>query len=498
MGIIQKDSIKSTIISYFGLFLGYLNKGVLFVYILTTEQIGLINLILSLSVLFAQFSNFGVLNSIIKFNHFFTKKIVVKRYFLKYLFKIIFFGVIVATSLFIVFDGFVTGYYSKNSKLFVDYYYWVIPLGIANITFISLEAYLRANFNNIISVFLNDILLRGMVSFSLLILLFKWINFEQFFILHTVIYFIPVLILLIYTFNKYPLRSNKITSTAKSEFNRYKKIILKYSFYNHSNTIGTLFVLTLDGMMITYFLNLEATGVYTTMLYLTSALLVPYKALMRITYPFIPLYWKEKNSTKMNQLYKDTGNVSFIVTGLLSALFFVNIDHFFNLLPANFLIGKNVFLILMIGKIVDVYLGLNGWILVTSKNYAKDIYFTVTLLIIAFFMNLFLIPKYGLLGAAIATSIAIILYNIFRSIYIYKIYSLSPFDKSHFKSFFLMGILFSLNYWEIGNFFISLFVKSILIISVFLIFILKFNLSEDLKRIVQSKINNMSFKKLKS
>jgi hypothetical protein len=60
MGIVQKDSLRTMLISYLGLFLGYINKAFLFLLILSTEQIGLVNLIFSLGILFAQLSNLGM------------------------------------------------------------------------------------------------------------------------------------------------------------------------------------------------------------------------------------------------------------------------------------------------------------------------------------------------------------------------------------------------------------------------------------------------------
>ena len=75
MGLVQKDALRTTLISSIGLVLGYVNKGLLFLLIFSTEQIGVVNLIFSLGVLFAQFSNLGSLYSIWKFFPFFKNKI---------------------------------------------------------------------------------------------------------------------------------------------------------------------------------------------------------------------------------------------------------------------------------------------------------------------------------------------------------------------------------------------------------------------------------------
>ena len=45
MGIIKKDALRTMVLSYLGLILGYLNRGVFFILFLTSTQIGLINLI---------------------------------------------------------------------------------------------------------------------------------------------------------------------------------------------------------------------------------------------------------------------------------------------------------------------------------------------------------------------------------------------------------------------------------------------------------------------
>lgn len=67
MGLIQKDAFRTTVISYLGILIGYLNKGVLFLIILSTAQIGLINLIISIGTLFAQLANLGTIYSTWKF-----------------------------------------------------------------------------------------------------------------------------------------------------------------------------------------------------------------------------------------------------------------------------------------------------------------------------------------------------------------------------------------------------------------------------------------------
>jgi len=82
--------------------------------------------------------------------------------------------------------------------------------------------------------------------------------------------------------------------------------------------------------------------------------------------------------------------------------------------------------------LVDMYCGLNGSILVTSKKYSYDVYFTLLLIGVVFILNLFLIPDYGAIGAAISTLIAMIIYNVVRIIFVAYHFRLYPFTKEQF------------------------------------------------------------------
>ena len=438
MGFIQKDALRSMIITYFGLLLGYLNKGILFVLILSTEEIGLINLILSVGLFFAQLSNLGAINAIAKFLPFFRDDSAKKQSFLKLNIIFVFAGILLFSILVVLLQGQIIKFYSTKSALFVDYYFWIIPIGIANVFFLVFEAYLRSLFKNILSVFLYEFLLRIIITILLVLLAFKYINFNQFFIIHAFVYFIPSLILFIYLYKLNELKFNKSNLNISKKF---KKIILSFSMFSYSNTIGVLLVMTMDAMMIAYYLGLKETGVYTTIIYLTSALQIPYKSLMRVSTPLIPQYWKEKSMEKMSQLYQKVSSISLIVGLFMFLLIWTSRAELFSFLPSEYLLGIWVFLFLMIGRIIDMYFGLNGWIFVTSKKYKYDIFFTFILLFLVFILNVFLIPRYGIIGAAISTGFALIVYNFARMLFVFFVYKIHPFHWNQLKIACLFGLI---------------------------------------------------------
>ena len=496
MGFIQKDTIRTVIISYLGLILGYLNKGVLFVLILSTEQIGLVNLILSVGILFSHLSNLGTINAIAKFAPFFDDRANQKKIFFQYALGFVLFGVLTVTLLSFLLQNKVVDFYSVKSSLFVDYYYWIIPVGIANVLFVVFETYLRSIFNNVLAVFLNDFVLRISVTILLSLLYFKVITFESFFVYHVFVYFIPTTVLLFYLVYKKELSFKKSSLKIPTKL---RKIILSYSLFSYTNTIGTLIVMTMDAMMIAYFLGLKATGVYTTVVYLTNALQIPFKSLMRISYPLIPIYWKKKDLKSMNSLYKKTSSISLIVALFMFSIVWINIEELFSFLPDDFSEGVWVFFFLMMGRIVDMYLGLNGWILITSKKYKFDMFFTGLLLVLVFVLNYLLIPIHGVIGAAISTGIAILTYNIARAIYISVVYKLKPLKTNQLAVLVTFSLLLILNYFiptiELASIF-SILIKSSVYSGIIVLILIYFNLNQDVSDLFY-KYYNFLFKRSK-
>ncbi|NDF60072.1 MAG: hypothetical protein EB100_03240 [Crocinitomicaceae bacterium] len=81
---------------------------------------------------------------------------------------------------------------------------------------------------------------------------------------------------------------------------------------------------------------------------------------------------------------------------------------------------------------IDMFFGLNGSIFTTSKKYTYDIYFTLFLILAVVLLNLLFIPMWGGIGAAISTTIAIVIYNLGRVLMIWKLYKIQPFTKQQF------------------------------------------------------------------
>jgi O-antigen/teichoic acid export membrane protein len=219
-------------------------------------------------------------------------------------------------------------------------------------------------------------------------------------------------------------------------------------------------VSSLDVMMIAQMKGLVQTGIYTTVVFLTSALLVPYKSIIRISSPLVADYWKRREMLKMKELYQKVSSVSLVIGLGAFVWVWLNIDFLFSFLSPEFMEGKWVFFFLMLGKLLDMFFGLNGSIFITSKKYKYDILFTLFLIIAVFLLNLVFIPKLGMVGAAISTSLAIIVYNVGRLLFVWYVFKIHPFNKQQIKIIFLGLITLFIGYLS-SNYFENRWLQSL-------------------------------------
>ena len=429
MGQIQKDALRTTIISYLGIGLGYFNKGVLFLLILTTEQIGLINLLFSLGTLFAQFSNFGLGFSVWKFFPFLKNSEKKHRGFFIYMLLIACVGILFLCVLALFFREDIELQYIEKSPLFIDYYFWFIPLGIASSFYLYFDVYLRSLYKNIISVFAQDVALRIAVTMLLILYWIDSISFYQLVVWHSLIHFVPPLILAVYLMKigEFSLSIKHIDIPKKM-----KRIIFQYSSFNYISTIGAVLLNYLDVIMLAQYVGLKSAGIFSTILFLISALLIPYRSIIRISSPLVAEYWKQRDFDKMKLLYQKVSSVSLFIGLSFFLMFWMNIDFLFSFLKPDFNVGIWIFLYLMIGRLLDMYFGLNGAIFNSSKKYKFDLLFTIFLILLIYGLKLFFIPWWGSIGAAISTTIALIIYNFGRMFFVYLAYKIHPFAKEQF------------------------------------------------------------------
>ncbi len=482
MGIVKRDGLKLALISWAGLLLGFVNKIIFFPKYLEADQVGLATVLVNISVLFSQLASMGSAGLILKFFPYFNNDTHKHHGFITWVFKLATIGSIVTTLFFLVFKTPITHFFAEKSPLLVQYYYYIIPLGLATLSYMIFDAYLRSQFDTVFSSFAWEIILRIATTVSIVLYAFNLIDFQWFVIIYVIANCSASMAILIYMYVNKNLPFTKITTKVV----KYRKHLLWFAFFSVLSGAGNNFILLIDSIFVSGFIDLRATGIFTTVGFVTSVMVVPYRAILRITAPIVANIWRKKNMVEMDKLYKNISVVCLLIGAYFFCGFWICIDELFALMPKGEIYkeGKYVFLILCIGRLFDMATGINGVIVLTSKKYKYDLFFTIFLIISTLICNYIFIKIVGLgmNGAAIATTTTVVVYNIIRLIFLYYHYKLQPFTLKFLSGLiiFLLILLGCMQIPTIGYPIISIFIKGTILTLAYWLCMYGFKISHDI------------------
>lgn len=488
MGLVQRQSLLNTIAAYTGIAIGFVNKVLLFPRFLTTEELGLANVLILIATIYAQVAAIGFPNAILRFFPFFRSREDRHHGFLPFVLGAVAAAFLVATLLFAWLRPQAERIYSE-SPLLLSYYWYVIPLALCTLYANVFHSYLRSLYRTSFSSFVSDVYVRLANTLVISLFAFGWLSFEDFVIVYVIANCSGSLVLLAYIRmigHLFVLPQGAVSRRLQ----RLRKNILVFGAYSMMSNVTSTLITIVDALMITAFLGLGAAGIYTTMVYAVSVVLVPSRALYKIANPLVADCWKSKNMQRMGRLYKDVTSANLAVSLILIVGLLVNLDILFEppLLPVRFEPGKTALIILVCGRLFDIGTGLNAVILMTSKDYRYDVIFTVALLVLTVVTNLLLIPPLGISGAALATSITIAVFNLSRVGFVFVRFRLQPFVAGNFGMLALAGILVAAGVFfpAWGPTYFHAFVRSFFVVAVYAAVLLRMRLSPRINAYLRS------------
>ncbi|MDB5261742.1 MAG: hypothetical protein JWQ14_1023, partial [Adhaeribacter sp.] len=336
-------------------------------------------------------------------------------------------GFLSITLLFFLFRQLIIGYYTNQSALILDYYYYIIPLGFFTLLFNLFNAYLTSLYKTVVPSLIQDFVLRLLITATILGYAWKFYSFDVFLLLFVAVNCSVSLILLVYiTWLKQFFIRPELTPLKEKPL----KQMMQYGFYALLGNISGTIIISIDTMMIGHYLGLSEVAVYTTAAYIASVILIPGRSLYKIALPQIADFWKAENTTGLGKLYKQVTRMNLVIGCLLFIGIWANIQNMFALLPKQYSQGHYVLLFLGLARLFDLATGINGHILITSAKYRSDLILNIFLSVLTIFTNLIFIPLYGIAGAALATMLSYVLINLLRLLLVWYWFRMQPFDKT--------------------------------------------------------------------
>ena len=432
MGIVQRQGIRNSIITYIGIAIGAVSLIIIQPRFLSKEEIGLTRLLFSFSTILGNLMSLGVTATVVRYFPYFRDKDKNHHGFFGFILIFPVVGYLFFGALLYLFKGYILARYAGNSKLFTDYFYYLFPLSFFLTITSVLTSYSYAQFRTSVPALINDVLLR-IVSIVLFTIYFiKWIDRDQFIMLFIGIYGLQFLamVLYIYSIDKPSL---------KVKWDQYREHTPRTMFiYGIILSLGGLAALGLrylDVMVLGTYqpkqasLNaLDVVGIYAIAAFIGTFIEAPIGALDKILVPKMADGWKRNDIDDIRQMYYKSARYLFLIGGVLFLLINLNIDSLFKLIPDHdYSLAKGVVFIISLGTLINMCTGSNDAILYTSIKYRIMIWLLLGLVVVAYINYKIFIPLFGMEGAAIATALSAFLYNLVKFLLIWKYFHMQPF-----------------------------------------------------------------------
>lgn len=448
MGKIVKQGILSTLFSYIGVVIGYINLLWLFPYALSPEQIGTFKTIQDMALLLVPFAQLGLGHGVTRFyprvkanqNAFFSLALVLS-----------FVGFALIAGAFLLFRNQIIASYAINSPEIINFLGIVLFVAFFAVTSSILDAFARSFIKIAVPTFYREVFLRLLTTLLISGYLFDWISFDQMMWGMAGIYLLTLLGMISYMaylgILKMDFRFNIFSSKFRKEF-------ISYSLITLLGTAGSILIMKIDSLMVSSMIGLDANAIYTIGFSIAVVIEMPRRAISQVVMPIIAEKFAENKLADINDLYKNVGTNQLLLCLFIFLAIWTNIDNLYYFVPnkAIYETGKWVVLLIGLGKLSDVIFSVNGEIIVFSRFYLFNITSTLLMSIMVVILNLLLIPVWGIEGAAFSSLLSMFFYNLIKYLYVKRRLHFDPFSWDIAKIVFLGGVVFGVIHFLLPTF----------------------------------------------
>lgn len=484
MGIVLNQSFKNTIVLFLGFTIGGINTLFLYTNFLQDDYYGLLTFLLSTANIILPLLVFGMQHTIIKFFSAYKTKLEQDEF----LTSALFLPILIIVPLGIV-GGlayeFIADWLSQENIIIKKYTYLIFTVAIFMGYFEVFYAWSKIRMQSVFGNFIKEIFARISATFLLLAVYFELITQTEFIYALVIVYFIRMVVMMLYAFSIY-----NPTFVFKLPINF--KEILSYSFYIIMAGSAAGILLEIDKFMIPQLKQIAEVAYYSVGIYIASVVGIPSRAMQQIINPITAKDLNANNLDEVENLYKKSSINLLVAGGLLFLLINLNVKDLYILIDKpQYSVGVLIVLLISISELYKLALGTNGAILTNSKYYKMFFYFSVGMALSVIFLNKWLIGLLGIDGAALATLIVVLVFSTIKIIYIQKKLNMQPFTSNTIVVLLLILILFfGFYFWNFSfHPLLNIILKTVLLSIIYLMIVVKLNVSQDITMLIRKYFN---------
>lgn len=447
MGVIAKQSIRGTIVTYLGIAVGIVTTFFVLTRFLTTEEIGLARVLIDAATLFIGLAQLGTNASIIRFYPYFKEKDSDEDHgFFFWALVVPFIGFVLFAALYWACRVPIETWFGDKSPMFVDYYYFVLPLAFFMLYQTICESTCNVLMHIVVPRAVRELVVRvGMLAIYLLYA-FRVVSMDGLVIGICLNYAIAAMINLCYFISLRQIRlrpDRQFLRTNRGLVRRY----LIYTGFLILSAITSVLAPTLSSFFVTAKMGLDSTGIFAIATYMAVMVSVPNRSVSAIASPQLSRAIKEQNSEECSFLIRQVTRNMLLIGGFILLAIWVNIDLIFHILPngATFATAKNVVLILGVSQLVLATFTICLTALNYSRYYALSLVLSLILTVSAIFLNNYLVPLYGMEGAALSNLLSYGLYYILIIATVVPLGHFHVVDRKWWYILLLLIVIFALN-----------------------------------------------------
>ncbi len=216
--------------------------------------------------------------------------------------------------------------------------------------------------------------------------------------------------------------------------------ILKFSMPLMLIAIIGTFMHWMDITMLGYFTNAKVVGLYHPAVRTAGLMKTVLLAFLSIFSPMMARMYNKGLVDEYSRLYRMVVRWITTVSLPISMLLIFFPTKFMLLFGGEYLPASDVLIILTVSTFILSVVGASGAALTMTNHPKMNLWNSIIALAVNFILNIFLIPRYGIMGAAVATFSASVILAFLRIIEVQIILKIHPFNLKYTKAI-IAGII---------------------------------------------------------
>ena len=209
-----------------------------------------------------------------------------------------------------------------------------------------------------------------------------------------------------------------------------RRSMVRYALFNIFSGIALLMATKADTFWVGTLTDMRRTGIYAIALNIAVVMDIPLKGLLTVSIPIMSRHLTQDDRPALADLYRSVA-VHLSAAGLfLFGCVAVAADDLYRLMPngAEMAEGKRVLFLLCAAKLVETTMSLNGYMVYYSRYYRYALVSLAVLAAANIGFNRWLIPQFGITGAALAAFMTAAAYQLSGAALVWLKFRLQPFS----------------------------------------------------------------------